>query len=120
MTFVREAILRIAAADDQRHHHVAVLPARHVRAECDNFAGDFKTRNIRGAWRRRVKAHALHDVRPVDACGRDFDQYLASRGLGYRSQFRREYFWAAGFADGYDGHPLRQWYRGHACWSLQR
>ena len=116
MTFMREAKLRIAAADHERHHQIAVLPARDVRAAGDDLAGNLEARNVGRTLRRRVKAHALHDVRPIDPRGRDLDYNLARRRPRHGTQFRREDVRAAGFADGDDRHPVGQWYHGKcAC-----
>jgi hypothetical protein len=84
-----EAIFGITAADDERHHHVAVLPPCYTRAARDYFAGDLKARDIGRALRWRVEAHALHDVRPIDARGGDLDENLAGLRLRQRSRLRR-------------------------------
>ena len=88
MAFVREAIFGIAAADDQRHDLVAVLPARDVIAQRDHLAGDFEPGNIGRALGRRIKSLPLHHVGPVDARGGDFHQNLARPGLRHRTFFR--------------------------------
>ena len=84
-----EAIFGITAADNERHHHVAVLPARHALAARDNFAGDLKAGDVGRALRWRVEAHALHDVRPIDAGGGDLDEDLAGLRLRQWSRLRR-------------------------------
>ena len=81
---VHEAVFGVAAADHQRHHLVADLPARDAGAERDDLAGEFETGNVGRALRRRIEALALHHVRPVDAGGRDLHQHFALAGLRHR------------------------------------
>ena len=98
--------MRVAAADHECHHQVAVLPARDVRAARRDFTGNLEARNICRALLRWVKSHALHDVRPVDAGGRDLDQNLAGRRSRHGPQLRREDVRIAGLADGDNRHPV--------------
>jgi hypothetical protein len=81
VAFMRDAVFGIAAANNERHHMVAVFPARHSRSTCDDLAGNLKAGNIGSARRRRVETHALHHVRPVDPGGSDLNQNLAGRGF---------------------------------------
>jgi hypothetical protein len=84
-----EAIFGITAADNERHHHVAALPSRYARTARDNFASDLKAGDVGCALRRRVEAHALHDIRPIDARGSDLDENLAGVRLRQWSRLRR-------------------------------
>ena len=82
MAFMRYAEFSVAAAHDQRHDLVGLLPTRHAGSASDDYAGDFEPWNIGSARRRRIKAHTLHDVGPVNAgCG-NLDQDFAAAGLG--------------------------------------
>ena len=101
---LRDAILRVAAARDQRHHLVAELVPAGAGADRDDFACNFKAGQIAGAGRRRVRAGSLRDVGPVDAGSRDLDQDFARPGAGHRAGFGQKYLWAAGLADGDHGH----------------
>ncbi len=48
------AILRIAAADDERSYFVADLPALYLVADRGDFARDLEAGNVGGAGRRRI------------------------------------------------------------------
>ena len=88
VAFVGQAIFGVAAADHQRKDAVADFPALDVGAQRHDLAGDFQSRNIRCAGRRRIMSLPLHHVRPVDAGGGDLDQNLAARrawGVGRSS-----------------------------------
>src|SRR5436190_24158947 len=87
VAFMRKTILRVAAADHERHHLVADLPARHAVAERDHLARDLEARNVRRAFRWRIKTLALHDIGPVDAGGGDLDQNFSRAGRGNRPFF---------------------------------
>ena len=89
VALVRQPAFGVAAADDQSHHQVANVPARYVRAPLNDFTGYLEAGNFCRAGRRRVKPHALHDIRPVDAGGGDFDQDLAGTRLRQRSSLGR-------------------------------
>ena len=101
---LRDAILRVAAAGDQRHHLVAELVLGRACAERDHFAGDFEAGQVAGAGRRRIGAGALRDVGTVDAGGHHLDQDFAGAGHGNAAGFRQQHFGAAGLADADDGH----------------
>jgi hypothetical protein len=53
-------------------------------AGSDHQARDFEAGNVRCPRRRRVQAHALQDVRTVDAGGGDPDEHLSRTGPGHR------------------------------------
>ena len=89
VAFMRDAIFAIAAANDQRHHLVAIFPARHFRSARDDVAGDLEAGNVSRARRRRVETHALHHVRPIDASGGNLDQNLAGSRFWHRPRLRR-------------------------------
>ena len=63
----------ISAADDERHHLVAWLPARDVATDGRDLARNFQSGNFGSALRRRIEAFALQDVGPIDSGGRDLD-----------------------------------------------
>src|SRR5450432_4937217 len=56
---LRDAILRVAATGDQRHHLVAELVLPDVAAERDHFAGYFEAGQVARAGRRRIAAGTL-------------------------------------------------------------
>ena len=59
VAFMRQAVFGVAAAADQRHDAVAGLPARHIRPDRHDFAGDLETGDVGSARRRRVETLAL-------------------------------------------------------------
>jgi hypothetical protein len=79
-----DAVFGVAAANDQGHDRVGFLPARNAVTARDDRAGDFESGNVGGPGRWRIEAHALHDVRSVDAGGSDLDQDLARARFRYR------------------------------------
>ncbi|GCC46094.1 hypothetical protein chiPu_0029950, partial [Chiloscyllium punctatum] len=111
---LRDAILRVAAAGDQRHHLVADLVLG-AFAERHHFARDLEAGQVAGAGRRRIGAGALRDVGTIDAGGRDLDQDLAGLRHRQRAGLRHQHLRATGLADGNDGHLRGQ--VGHG-WSL--
>ena len=103
---MRDTIFGVAAANDQRHDDVEVFPACNAGTVRNDRSSDFKSRNVGGAGRWRIEAHALHDVGPVDAGGRDFDQDLAGTRFWYRPMLGLQHLRSAGFLDLYDGHAF--------------
>ena len=71
------AIFRIAAAIDQGADAVAHGETGGVGADGGDLAGNLQSENRACVLGRRIKAAALHDVRPVDAGGHDADDRLA-------------------------------------------
>jgi len=71
---LRDTILGVAAAGDQRHYLVAKLVLAGSLAKRDHFAGDLKAGQIAGSRRRRINAGTLSHVRPVDAGSHHLDQ----------------------------------------------
>ena len=71
-----DAELRITAAGHQRAHGIACLPLRDAAADRRHAACDLESQDRRGARRRRVATHALHDVRPIHTGVMNFDQDL--------------------------------------------
>ena len=106
VAFMSDAIFGIAAANDQGHDRVGFLPARNAIAARDDRARDFKSGNVGGAGRRRIEAHTLHDVGPVDACGSDLDQDLAGARIWNRARLGFQYFRSARLLDLDDGHAF--------------
>ena len=111
VAFMREAVFGVTAADDERHDLVAILPAGGPGPARDDFAGDFEPGNIGGARGRRIKAHPLHDVGPVDAGGGDLDQNLAGARRRRRALLRDQNVRSARRADRDDRHAV--WKRCH-------
>jgi hypothetical protein len=72
-----QAILGVAAADHERHHFVALGPARHAGADLGDFAGDFQAGNFGRPLRRRIVTLPLHNVWPVHARGGNSHQDFA-------------------------------------------
>ncbi|MGY3404272.1 hypothetical protein ACVWZV_000385 [Bradyrhizobium sp. GM5.1] len=104
LTVLRDAVLRITATGDQRHHLVTDLVPLGVAADGHHFAGDFEAGQVAGAGRRRIGAGALRDIGPVDAGGLHLDQDLVGAGLRQRPLFRHQHLRSAGFRDGDHGH----------------
>src|SRR5258708_11752833 len=104
VTFVRGAVFGIAAAHYQRHDVVTEIPARHARTERNHFACDLETWDIGRVGGRRIKALALHHVRPIDARGRDLHQHLAFAGARERALLGDEHVRSTGRADRDRGH----------------
>ncbi len=99
---VGEAILRVAAAIDQRHDRVARLEAVRFRAGGGDGAGDFEPGNLGMAFRRRIEAQPLHHIGTIDAGGSYLDQHLPAARLRHRHGRRLQHVGAA-FADNGDG-----------------
>ena len=76
----RDAVLRVAAARDQRADAIPVVPPSDARPASANRSRDLEPGNVRCARRRRIVAEPLNNVRPVDAGGLDPDQDLAGSG----------------------------------------
>ena len=73
----RGAVFGVAAAGDERADAVALGDgARPVH----DGSGDLEARQVGRAWRRRILAEPLHDVRTVDTGGRDADEHFTGRG----------------------------------------
>src|SRR6185295_14040875 len=72
----RGAVLRVAAAGDQRADRIADGELADVGAGFLDGAGDLEAGNVGRAGRRRIAAAPLEDVGPVDAGGRDLDEHL--------------------------------------------
>ena len=107
MALIGGAVLRVAAADHQRHHLVAELPALHARTERRDLAGDFEAGNVGRAFRRRVESLPLHHVRTIDAGGRDLDQDFALAERWDRALLRHQHLRPASGADPDHGHGRR-------------
>ena len=118
VTFMRKTILRVAAADHERHHLVAGLPACHAAADRGHFARNLKARNVRRAFRWRIETLALHDIRSIDACGNDPDQNFCRTGRGNRPFFRHQRFGAAGRFDPDSGHAGRHGRQARRHWAI--
>jgi hypothetical protein len=101
---LRDTILRIAAAGDQRHHLVAELVLLRAVAKRDHFARDFKAGQIACTWRRRIAAGALRHIGPVDAGRVDFHEDFARSRNWHGTLLRQQHLRAAGFADADHGH----------------
>ena len=101
---LRDAVLRIAATGNQRHHLVAELVLAGACADRDDFACNFKAGQIAGAGRRRIRTGSLRDVGTIDACGYHLDQDFARPGAGHRAGFGQKHLRAAGLADADHGH----------------
>src|SRR5260370_12481359 len=56
VSFLRGAILRVAAAGYERHDFVADLEPSHILADRDDFAGNLEAENIPGPVPRRTIA----------------------------------------------------------------
>ena len=101
---LRQAILRVAAARDQRHHLVAEPVLAGVGSDRNHFARDLEAGQIAGAGRRRIAARSLRDIGTVHpGCGHPDQDFVRARrrysaGLGY------QHVGAAGLADADDGH----------------
>ncbi len=104
MGFMGDAVLRVAAADDQGRDAVAGLPAGDAGTAGDDFAGHFEAGNIGGALGRRIEAETLHDVGAVHAGGDDFHQDLAFPGRGNRPLLRHQHLRAPWSGDHDGGH----------------
>ena len=102
-----DAVFGIAAAIDERADLVADFPARDAGADSRYLTRDLETRQRRMAGRRRIGAHALLNVRSIDAGGSDLHEDLAVAHLRYRHGRRLKDFRAA-FAVERDA--------GHCCW----
>src|SRR5690606_37300852 len=77
--FQRNAVLRIAAAVDERAHPVAGLAARHAGADRDDLARRLEARDVGGVlW--PVAPLALTAIVTIDTRVRYLDQHLAGRG----------------------------------------
>jgi hypothetical protein len=85
-----DAVLRVAAAADQRADRGPDREGLDARAEADDLAGDLEAGHRRRTGRRIVVALALHHVGPVDAGGRDPDQHLARARLRQRPGRRHQ------------------------------
>jgi hypothetical protein len=102
----RCAVLRVAAARDQRADRIARFPALHVGRRGDDLAGDLQPRDRRRARRRVVAALALQHVGPVDAGSVDPDQHLARLDGRHRALCRRQHFGPAEFGQVDEAHLL--------------
>src|ERR1700687_2269429 len=108
MAFESQAVFGIAAAHDERHHLVALLPALRAAPKFHVFAGYFQTGNFGRAFRMWVMALPLPYVVSVDAGGNDFHQDLAvARGWQWLLA-GDEHVRSARLADGNAGHRLWQ------------
>jgi hypothetical protein len=106
LRFGRHAIGGIAAAGDQRADRIANLGVMHAEPDRRHRAGDLEAGNVGRAGRRRILAHALHDIGPVDPGGGHFDQHLAGAGQRHRSAPGLQHIRPAGLGDfdrGYGG-----------------
>ena len=112
MSFDRDAVFRIAAADHQGRHLIAGLPTRRALAAGRDRAGDLEARNIGRALRRRVKSAALHHVRSIDARRRDLDQNFARPGYRHRALLGNQHLGSTGRADRDRGHGCGQGHGG--------
>ena len=107
MALVRNAIFGVAATDNQSHHPVAELPAFDIGTERRDLAGNLESRNVRRAGRRRIEAHALHDIGTVHAGGGHlYENFAGARDRG-RALLGYEHVRAAGSLDADCG---------HCCW----
>ena len=70
-------IFRVAAANEQSAHVIADRPSRNAAADGNYLACDFEAQHIGRAWRDRIFAAPLRQIRSVDPGGRDLDQHLA-------------------------------------------
>ena len=107
-------VLGVAAAGNERRDAVArrerrAVGPRRLRAGRHDGAGQLETRDVGGSGRRRVLAHPLHHVRPVDAGRRDFDEHLARARNGHGPLGHSENIWASrpgDFDDAHRGHGV--------------
>ena len=60
-------------------------------------ARDLETRHRRGAWRRRILAESLQNVRPIDTGGRDADENFTVAGNGHVARYEAQHVGPAGF-----------------------
>ena len=79
-------------------------------------AGDLETRDIGRAGRRRIKALALHHIRPIDPRGRDLDQHFAFARARQRTPLGHEHIRSAGRADRDRSHLGEQCGHGKSPW----
>ena len=100
VTGVADRELRIAAPAQQGADAVALPPAA---GRMDDFAGDLEAHGHRRAGRRRIEAHPLENVRPVDAGRFHLDQDFAGRGRGTRDVDRPQRLRRAATAVNGDG-----------------
>ena len=103
-----QAIFGVTPADHERHQFVALVPARHARADLCDLASDFQSGNFGRTFRRRIVTLALHHVRPVHARGGDSHQDFAFARRGYRLLLRHKHVGSARLADRNRGHRFGQ------------
>ena len=84
--FVRDAVVGVAAAGNERRHPRAFGISGGAGAARHDRAGDLEAEDVARARRRRVEPHALEDVRPIDAGRLDLDQDFAGPGEGPRTR----------------------------------
>ena len=107
LTHRRHAVLRVAAASDQRADAVAHPKARggqRLGIASDDLARDFQAGNVRRARGHRVVAGALKHIGAVDAAGRHADQQFARAGHRLFALGQAQHLGGAGLADFYDLH----------------
>ncbi|KMS82714.1 hypothetical protein ACZ91_57125 [Streptomyces regensis] len=92
-------LLGVATACQQGAHLVADLPLGDALAELRDRPRTLQAEDLARAGRRRIVAHPLHHVRPVDGRRRDVEEHLAGRGfrIGDLGQF--EILWWAWFPE---------------------
>ena len=74
---MRDAVVGVAAAGNQRRDARAQAVNSGVRSERHHLAGDFQPKHVGDAGRRRVMSLALVDVGSIDARGFDPNENLA-------------------------------------------
>jgi hypothetical protein len=103
-----QAIFSVTAADYERHHFVALVPARHTRTNVGDLAGDFQAGNFGRAFRWRIVTLPLHHVRSVHARSGDPHQDFAFARQRHRLFLRHEHVGSARLADRNRSHRFGQ------------
>src|SRR5882757_6803781 len=104
MSFMRGAVLRVAAPGDERHDFVAELEPRRIFADSDDVAGNFEAWNIAGAGRRWIRSKALHNVSAVYSRCCDLYQNFIRVRRRHGPLVEDKYLRPAGSADIDSGH----------------
>jgi hypothetical protein len=103
-----QAIFGVTAADHERRHFVALVPARHAGADLYDFAGDFQAGNFGRAFRWRIVTLPLHHIRPVHTRGGKSHQDFAIARRRHRLLSRHKHVGSARLADRNRGHRFWQ------------
>ena len=88
---IREFADKFAIQLNDTHPSLAVPELMRLLMDVHDLAADLEPRNVGGAGGRRILAHPLHDVGPVDPRGDDLDEDFARARHGHGTRDRPQH-----------------------------